>query len=97
LPILAIALLLPAIGALIWHILPAQLDDSELIRGSLTNNLISALLVPALSSEFAADEVESINIGATEVFLILPANQILKTIINAPEKSLYRSSTRLIF
>jgi hypothetical protein len=32
---LVIALLLPAIGALIWCIFPAQLNDSELIRDSL--------------------------------------------------------------
>jgi hypothetical protein len=36
LPILAIALLLPAIGALNRRIFPAQLSDSELIRGSLS-------------------------------------------------------------
>jgi hypothetical protein len=35
LPVLAIALLLPAIDALIWRIFPTQLNDSELIRGSL--------------------------------------------------------------
>jgi len=27
---------LPAIGALIWHIFPTQLNDSESIRGSLS-------------------------------------------------------------
>jgi hypothetical protein len=35
LPILAIDWLLPAIGVLIWRIFPTQLNDPELIRGSL--------------------------------------------------------------
>jgi hypothetical protein len=47
LPILAIAVLLPAIGASIWTvrrsgIFPTQLNDSELIRGSLGETWKSA-------------------------------------------------------
>jgi hypothetical protein len=36
---LAIDWLMPAIDALIWRIFPAQLNDSELIRGSLVVKL----------------------------------------------------------
>jgi hypothetical protein len=55
LPILAIALLLTAIGALIWHIFPAQLNDSELIRGSLAFIAFAAMFIIGPANAIGVD------------------------------------------
>jgi hypothetical protein len=60
LPILEIALLLTAIGALIWTvrrsgIFPAQLNNSELIRGSLAFIAFAAMLIIGPANAIGVD------------------------------------------
>jgi hypothetical protein len=47
----ALGWLLSAIGVLIWHIFPAQMNDPELIRGSPGVGPISMCDMPSLMAE----------------------------------------------